>query len=113
MLSGRQPRAPLRLLLPAPPNPRSPPVAANPLLWQVGRDFCAKPWGVVEAERANEIHVDRYCFRAPFVEALLAQGLGVAQERVQIGALGALGVLRRCGCCARWAGCARWACWAC
>lgn len=52
---------------------------------QVGREFCSKPWHQVEEERANEIHVDRYCFRAPFVLALLSQGLRVGGDRVRLG----------------------------
>ena len=52
---------------------------------QVVRDFCGKPWQQVERERADEIHVDRYCFRAPFITALLGEGLRVPPDRVLLG----------------------------
>ncbi|GAB4819746.1 hypothetical protein N2152v2_006792 [Parachlorella kessleri] len=52
---------------------------------EVVRDFCGKPWQQVERERADEIHVDRYCFRAPFITALLGEGLRVPPDRVLLG----------------------------
>lgn len=32
------------------------------------------------AERGDEMQVDRYCFRAPYVAALLRDGLGLADD---------------------------------
>ena len=32
-------------------------------LEEAGRQFCSTPWSSVQATRAAEIHVDRYCFR--------------------------------------------------
>ncbi|KAK9807631.1 hypothetical protein WJX72_004780 [[Myrmecia] bisecta] len=54
-------------------------------LENAARQFCATPWPVINATRGREIHVDRYCFRVPYVTKLLREGLGVPESQIQIG----------------------------
>jgi hypothetical protein len=63
---------------PAPTHPTPPPM-------QVGRQFCTSKWADVAAAHANELQVEQYCFRAPYVQALLLRGLGLQEEQVKIG----------------------------
>jgi apyrase len=53
-----------------------------------GRAFCGQPWAAAAAAHPGELAVESYCFRAPYVGALVTQGLGLSQERVEIGARG-------------------------
>lgn len=40
---------------------------------------------LLHTERGRELHVDSYCFRAPYVAALLQHGLAVSDANVHIG----------------------------
>eukprot|EP00897_Mesotaenium_endlicherianum_P009522 jgi/Mesen1/8599/ME000005S08564 len=60
----------------------SAPLAA---LLEAGRRFCGRPWGEVSATFGGEMGLDRYCFRAPYVVALLRDGLGLADRQVSVG----------------------------
>ncbi|KAK9840645.1 hypothetical protein WJX81_006647 [Elliptochloris bilobata] len=50
-----------------------------------GRAHCAMDWASLLRVRGGETHMDHYCFRAPYVAALLRDGLGVPGERVTVG----------------------------
>ncbi|KFM25933.1 Ectonucleoside triphosphate diphosphohydrolase 1 [Auxenochlorella protothecoides] len=47
-----------------------------------GRAFCATPWRASAARHADELLVEHYCFRAPYVRALLRRGLGLEDRAV-------------------------------
>jgi hypothetical protein len=53
------------------------------------RAFCAQPWAAAAAAHAGELAVEAYCFRAPYVEALVAAGLGLPLAEVAVGGEGA------------------------
>ncbi|RMZ52293.1 hypothetical protein APUTEX25_001683 [Auxenochlorella protothecoides] len=54
-----------------------------------GRAFCATPWRASAARHADELLVEHYCFRAPYVRALLRRGLGLEDRAVHVGRDGA------------------------
>lgn len=54
-------------------------------LEEAGQQFCSTPWSSVNAERGAEIHVDRYCFRVPYIMQLLREGLGLPESQISIG----------------------------
>eukprot|EP00887_Chlorella_sp_A99_P007229 scaffold2.g7229.t1 len=66
-----------------------PTTASLDQIQEAGRAFCAMPWKQVARERAGEIHIDRYCFRrvvaAPYIAALLTEGLKLKQSQIRIG----------------------------
>jgi len=51
----------------------------------VGRAFCEKSWEQVSAQHAGEMAVETYCFRAPYVMALIETGLHLDQNQVIVG----------------------------
>ncbi|KAL0038169.1 hypothetical protein WJX79_005885 [Trebouxia sp. C0005] len=54
-------------------------------LEEAGQQFCNTPWSSVDAERGAEVHVDRYCFRVPYITQLLREGLGLPESQISIG----------------------------
>ncbi|DBB01407.1 hypothetical protein WJX77_012567 [Trebouxia sp. C0004] len=54
-------------------------------LEEAGQQFCNTPWSSINAERGAEIHVDRYCFRVPYITQLLREGLGLPESQISIG----------------------------
>ncbi|KAK2075881.1 hypothetical protein QBZ16_001623 [Prototheca wickerhamii] len=54
-----------------------------------GRDFCALNWTEAAALHSGEPKLEEYCFRAPYVSALLREGLGLRPEAVSVGGQGA------------------------
>ncbi|EFJ20885.1 hypothetical protein SELMODRAFT_443766 [Selaginella moellendorffii] len=50
-----------------------------------GQEFCGKPWPVARDSVDPQGFIDRYCFRAPYVVALLREGLHLRDEQVTVG----------------------------
>ncbi|KAL3136358.1 hypothetical protein ABBQ38_005618 [Trebouxia sp. C0009 RCD-2024] len=50
-----------------------------------GQGFCSTPWPTVNLTRGAEMHVDRYCFRVPYIIHLLTEGLGLPEAQVTVG----------------------------
>ncbi|GMH35514.1 hypothetical protein BSKO_03382 [Bryopsis sp. KO-2023] len=46
-------------------------------LEEVGKTFCQKEWSSAKKEFGDVVHLDKYCFRAPYAVELLQRGLGV------------------------------------
>ncbi|KAK3252171.1 hypothetical protein CYMTET_38520 [Cymbomonas tetramitiformis] len=53
-------------------------------LAEASRAFCSRHWSEVEAASPNVKHLDKYCFRGPFVLHLLRDGLGVLESQVEV-----------------------------
>eukprot|EP01018_Ginkgo_biloba_P008846 Gb_31598 [translate_table: standard] len=50
-----------------------------------GRHFCSKTWQDAERSVLPQPFVEQYCFRAPYVVALLRDGLHIKGEQISIG----------------------------
>jgi hypothetical protein len=50
-----------------------------------GQKFCELNWKDAQAKVIAQPSVDQYCFRAPYVGALLRQGLHLCDDQVTIG----------------------------
>ena len=61
--------------------------AAAPLakLLKKGQKFCELNWKDAQAKVVPQPSIDRYCFRAPYVVALLRQGLHLHDDQVTVG----------------------------
>lgn len=49
-----------------------------------GRKFCQKDWATVQKDMGNVVHLDTYCFRAPYVAGLLEKGLGIDPNQLTV-----------------------------
>ncbi|GBG76667.1 hypothetical protein CBR_g22884 [Chara braunii] len=54
-------------------------------LLQVGKTFCERSWKSIDKQHHGVKNLDRYCFRAPYVVALLKEGLGLRQDQITVG----------------------------
>ncbi|PSC71682.1 putative apyrase 7 [Micractinium conductrix] len=61
------------------------PEAPLAALEEAGRAFCAKGWDAVQADYAGELMVEDYCFRAPYIAALVSDGLLLSDSQLRIG----------------------------
>lgn len=61
--------------------------SAAPLnkLLKKGQKFCELNWHQAQANVVPQPSVDRYCFRAPYVVALLRQGLHLQDDQITVG----------------------------
>eukprot|EP00250_Pteridium_aquilinum_P011602 c20184_g2_i1 orf=375-2612(-) len=50
-----------------------------------GKDFCEKPWKKALNSVVAQPLVEHYCFRAPYVVALLQDGLHLKEEQITVG----------------------------
>ena len=49
-----------------------------------GKSFCALPWEEVETRHQGELSPETYCFRAPYIQYLLTDGLGLRKGDVAV-----------------------------
>ncbi|KAL4451373.1 hypothetical protein ABPG77_009445 [Micractinium sp. CCAP 211/92] len=61
------------------------PTAGMAALEQAGASFCGLSWAQVQAQHGGEIMVEDYCFRAPYIAALVRHGLLLRDEQLRIG----------------------------
>jgi hypothetical protein len=54
-------------------------------LLKKGQKFCELNWKDAQAKVAPQPSIDQYCFRAPYIAALLRQGLHLRDDQVTIG----------------------------
>ncbi|BDA48267.1 probable ectonucleoside triphosphate diphosphohydrolase 5 at N-terminal half [Coccomyxa sp. Obi] len=54
-------------------------------LERVGREHCGLDWEHLKRSRGAEMHVDKYCFRVPYIISLLRKGLAISEDRIRIG----------------------------
>jgi hypothetical protein len=50
-----------------------------------GQDFCKMPWKEAERSVDPQPSIEQYCFRSPYVTALLRDGLHLQDNQIQIG----------------------------
>lgn len=50
-----------------------------------GQEFCEKPWKVAKSSVSPQPFIEQYCFRAPYITALLREGLQIKDNQVIIG----------------------------
>lgn len=50
-----------------------------------GQDFCKLPWKEAERSVDPQPSIEQYCFRSPYVSALLRDGLHLQDNQIQIG----------------------------
>lgn len=50
-----------------------------------GKEFCEKTWDVAKKSVAPQPFIEQYCFRAPYIVALLREGLHITDGNVIIG----------------------------
>ncbi|KAG0616143.1 hypothetical protein M758_5G093100 [Ceratodon purpureus] len=50
-----------------------------------GQDFCKMPWKEAERSVDPQPSIEQYCFRSPYVTALLRDGLHLQDSQIQIG----------------------------
>eukprot|EP00249_Psilotum_nudum_P021279 c28047_g1_i2 orf=510-2687(-) len=54
-------------------------------LMEKGKNFCGKTWKVAQASVIPQPFVEQYCFRAPYIVALLQEGLHLLEEQIIVG----------------------------